>query len=64
MFQGRNSQKAGIFHDHLMVFHHVEESDNQLGILDCDDFVHILLYVWEQQFSRGLHCSAVRYCVN
>ena len=38
-----------------MVLNHIQECNNQLGILYRNDFVHILLNIREQLFTGAFH---------
>ena len=52
--QGCDSQKAGIFHNHLVIFHYIQKGYDQLVIGDCDNIVQIFLNIGENLFSRRL----------
>ena len=41
-----------------MIFHHIQEGHDQLGVVDGNNFIHIFLNVWEQKIARPLNgCS-------
>ena len=59
MIQGGNGQQTGIFHDHLVLFHHIQEGIHQLVVVDGDDVVDVLLDVGEDLVAGGLDRHAV-----
>ena len=64
VFQSSHSQKTGVLNDHLVVFYHIKECHDQLGVLDGDDIIHIDLDVREQQIARVFNGSTIRDCVD
>ena len=52
-------QQTGVFHDHLVLLHHVQEGVHQLGVLNGDDLVHVLLDIREHQIAGSLYRHAV-----
>ena len=42
-----------------MIFYHIQESNDQLIILNRDDFIQILLDIWENMRARSLNCSTI-----
>ena len=42
-----------------MIFHHIQESYNQLIIFNSNDVIQILLDIWEDFLARCLYCSTV-----
>ena len=49
-------QKSRVLNDHLVVFYHIKESNDQLIIVDRDDVIQILLDVREDVLARCLYC--------
>ena len=59
MLEGGDGEKARVLDDHLMAFHHVEERDDELIVLDRDDVVEVFLDVGEDLVARLLNRRAV-----
>ena len=51
--------KFRVLNDHLVVFYHIKESNDQLIIVDRDDVIQILLDVREDVLARCLYCSTI-----
>ena len=59
MLDGCNGKKPRIFHDHLVIFHHIEERENELFIFDGDDVVKVLTHIRENLGSWRFDRSSV-----
>ena len=59
VLEGGHGEQAGVFHHHLVLFHHIQEGVHQLGVGNGDDVVHVLLYIGEDQVAGGLDRHAV-----
>ena len=42
-----------------MIFYHIQECNDQLIILNRDDFIQIFLDIWENMRTRSLNCSTI-----
>ena len=59
MPQGGDGQQPGVLHDHLVLFHHVQEGVHQLSVVNGEDVVQILLDVGEDLVPGRLDRHAV-----
>ena len=59
MTKRSHSQKTRILHDHLMILNHIQESHDQLIILNRDDIIQILLDIRENLLTRCLNSSTI-----
>ena len=64
MLEGSYGEKTGVFNNHLVIFHHVQECHHELLIRNGDDFIDVLLDIWENLFAGTFYGSAVRNCVH
>ena len=64
MPQRSHGQKTGIFHDHFVIFHHIEKSHDQLIVRNRDNVVKVLLNVRKDLCTGSFHCSAVCNCID
>ena len=60
MLERRHCQESRIFYDQLVVLHDIEESNNQLVVLDRNHIVQPLLQIRENLLSRSFDRSTVR----
>ena len=54
-----NCQKTGVFYDHLMIFYHIKECNNQFIIINCDHIIQIFLQIREDMLSRCLYSGTI-----
>ena len=47
LVQGCHRQKSGVFYDHLVVFHHIEERPDETGIVHCEHLCDVFFAVRE-----------------
>ena len=59
MAQRRHGEQAGILDDHLVAFDHVQKRHDQLGVVDGDDVVEVLLQIREGLVAGLEHRGAV-----
>ena len=59
-FNAATVRQTGVLHDHLVILYHIEEGNDQFGILHGDDIIHIFLDVREQLIARTLYRRTVR----
>ena len=60
MFQRSYGQQTGVFHNHLVILHHIQECHDEFIILHRDDVIQIFLDIRENLASRCLDRCAVR----
>lgn len=58
VLQCRNGKKSGILHDHLVIFHHIQECHYQFIVLYGDYPIHVLLQIRENAFTRRFYRRA------
>ena len=59
MTKGCYRKKSGIFYNHLVIFNHIQESNDQFIILNGDDPVQILLDIREDFGTGRLNSSTI-----
>ena len=59
MLQGGHGQQPRVFHHHFVVLHDIQEGVHQLVVVDGNQFVHMLLYIGEDQIARRFDRHAV-----
>ena len=59
MIQGGDGEQTGVFNDHLVLLGHIEEGVHQLGVINGDDLVDVLLDIGEHQIAGSLDRHAV-----
>ena len=64
MLEGCYCEKTGVFDNHLVIFHHIQECHHELLIRNGDDFIDVLLNIWENLFAWTFYRSAVCNCVH
>lgn len=60
MLERRYCQESRIFYDQLVVLHDIEESNNQLVVLDRNHIVQPFLQIRENLLARGFDRRTVR----
>ena len=59
MTECSDCQKSGVLNDHLVVFYHIKESNDQLIIIDRNDIIQIFLDIREDMLTRSLYRSTI-----
>ena len=59
IFQSCHGQKSGVFYDHLVVFNHIKEGNDQIIVLDGNDIIKVFLQIREHIFARCLNSRDV-----
>ena len=64
MLECCNSQKSGVFYNHLVILDHIKKCTDQLVVRYGNDLIYICFNIREQLISRSTHCCTICNCID